>query len=168
MKPYLKPFLNLVSQHEYSVMSTLDGDSLWISSWHVLVIPWTSFILRRKWSMLYSAWYRRGCEVTQYHSEVDSPHTIRRLGKSAYWPSIDGQTKLSPVETIYLSPVHNLAPGSQELIVWFLLRCLKFPLDSLSRTSCWLTESHLTSLSQSPNIKSAKGPGSDWCHHDWL
>ena len=64
--------------------------------------------------------------------------------------------KLSPVETICLSPVHNLAPGSQEVIVWFLPRCLKSPLDSLSRTKCWLTESDLTHLYQSPDISQLK------------
>lgn len=102
-------------------------------------------------------------ELTQIHSESDKTSLER------YW-AINVLTlirlNISPVETICLSPVHDLAPGSQELIVWFLLRCLKFPLDGLSRTSCWLIESHLTSLSQSPNIKSDKGPGSEWCHHD--
>ena len=60
------------------------------------------------------------------------------------------------VETFCLSAVRCLAPGSQELIVWSLPRCLKSPLDSLSITRCWLTESDLTHLSQSPDISQLK------------
>uniref|UniRef100_A0A8C6FHN4 PRAME family member 9/15 n=1 Tax=Moschus moschiferus TaxID=68415 RepID=A0A8C6FHN4_MOSMO len=37
-----------------------------------------------------------------------------------------------------------------------MLRCLKSPLDSLSITKCWLTESDLTHLSQSPDISQLK------------
>ena len=69
---------------------------------------------------------------------------------------IDDQTKLSPIEAICLSPVCNWHPSSQELIAWFLPRCLKSPLDSLSITKCWLTESDLTNLPQNPNISQLK------------
>ena len=60
------------------------------------------------------------------------------------------------VATFCLSAVCNLALGSQELIAWFLPRCLKSPLDSLSITKCGLTESDLTHVSQSPDISQLK------------
>uniref|UniRef100_A0A4W2H212 Uncharacterized protein n=1 Tax=Bos indicus x Bos taurus TaxID=30522 RepID=A0A4W2H212_BOBOX len=60
------------------------------------------------------------------------------------------------VATFCLSAVCNLAPGSQELIAWFLPRCLRSPLDSLSITKCRLTESDLTHVSQSPDISQLK------------
>ena len=59
--------------------------------------------------------------------------------------------------TEWLNWVCSLAPSFQELIVWFLPRYLKSPLDSLSITRCWLTESDLTHLSQSPDISQLKG-----------
>ena len=60
------------------------------------------------------------------------------------------------VATFCLSAVCNQALGSQELIAWFLPRCLKSPLESLSITKCWLTESDLTHVSQSPDISQLK------------
>nr|XP_014332206.1 PREDICTED: LOW QUALITY PROTEIN: PRAME family member 12 [Bos mutus] len=57
----------------------------------------------------------------------------------------------------HLQDLHLESPSFLEGCLDQMLRCLKFPLDSLSRTSCWLIESHLTSLSQSPNIKQLKG-----------
>uniref|UniRef100_A0A8C6MLY6 Uncharacterized protein n=1 Tax=Moschus moschiferus TaxID=68415 RepID=A0A8C6MLY6_MOSMO len=65
------------------------------------------------------------------------------------WPNV------SSIETICLSAVCNLALQFPRT-VWFLPRCLKTPLDNLSITNCWLTESDLTHLSQSPNISQLK------------
>uniref|UniRef100_A0A4W2FEJ0 Uncharacterized protein n=1 Tax=Bos indicus x Bos taurus TaxID=30522 RepID=A0A4W2FEJ0_BOBOX len=85
--------------------------------------------------------------------------------------------KMSNLQRLCLSPIHLSAFTKQEqdhlpfvyhqyatwhfsfqeLIVWFLPRCLKSPLNNLSITNCWLTESDLTYLSQSPNISQLKG-----------
>ncbi|XP_043778861.1 PRAME family member 8-like [Cervus elaphus] len=57
----------------------------------------------------------------------------------------------------HLQDLHLDYPSFLEGCLDQMLRCLKSPLDNLSITNCWLTESDLTHLSQSPNISQLKG-----------
>nr|CAI9714125.1 unnamed protein product [Rangifer tarandus platyrhynchus] len=57
----------------------------------------------------------------------------------------------------HLRDLHLESPSFLEGHLDQMLRCLKSPLDNLSITNCWLTESDLTHLSQSPNISQLKG-----------
>ncbi|XP_006077837.2 PRAME family member 12-like [Bubalus bubalis] len=56
-----------------------------------------------------------------------------------------------------LQDLHLDYPSFLEGFLDQMLRCLKSPLSNLSITNCWLTESDLTYLSQSPNISQLKG-----------
>ncbi|ELR59944.1 Putative PRAME family member 24, partial [Bos mutus] len=57
----------------------------------------------------------------------------------------------------HLQDLHLDYPSFLEGFLDQMLRCLKSPLNNLSITNCWLTESDLTYLSQSPNISQLKG-----------
>ncbi|KAB0339459.1 hypothetical protein FD754_023894 [Muntiacus muntjak] len=56
----------------------------------------------------------------------------------------------------HLWDLHLESPSFLEGCLDQMLRCLKSPLDSLSITKCWLTESDLTHLCQSPDISQLK------------
>ncbi|KAF4018579.1 hypothetical protein G4228_009841 [Cervus hanglu yarkandensis] len=56
----------------------------------------------------------------------------------------------------HFQDLHLASPSFPEGCLDQMLRCLKSPLDSLSRTKCWFTESDLTHLSQSPDISQLK------------
>ncbi|XP_044798465.2 PRAME family member 9/15-like [Bubalus bubalis] len=56
----------------------------------------------------------------------------------------------------HLRDLHLESPSFLEGCLDQMLRCLKSPLDSLSITKCWLTESDLTHVSQSPDISQLK------------
>ncbi|KAI4536764.1 hypothetical protein MG293_012967 [Ovis ammon polii] len=56
----------------------------------------------------------------------------------------------------HLRDLHLESPSFLEGCLDQMLRCLKSPLDSLSITKCWLRDSDLTHLSQSPDISQLK------------
>lgn len=56
-----------------------------------------------------------------------------------------------------LRPPAPPPPRSLGLTAWFLPRCLKTPLETLSLTNCQLTESDLAPLPQCPNVSQLKG-----------
>ncbi|XP_043778857.1 PRAME family member 12-like [Cervus elaphus] len=56
----------------------------------------------------------------------------------------------------HLRDLHLESPSFLEGHLDQMLRCLKSPLDSLSIISCWLTESDLTHLCQSPDVSQLK------------
>ncbi|XP_057411868.1 PRAME family member 15-like isoform X1 [Balaenoptera acutorostrata] len=57
----------------------------------------------------------------------------------------------------HLRDLYMHSPSFLEGCLDQMLRCLKTPLDNLSITNCWLTDSDLIHLSQCPNIRQLKG-----------
>ena len=89
-------------------------------------------------------------------------------GHSVYWPSRDGLTNVSSIETICLSPVCNLALQFPKTNCLVSPQVPEVPLEQPVNNQLLAYRIRLDLPVPEPKHQSAKGPRSEWCHHDWL